>query len=74
MANLIEDAKRSIDLLLENAFNKAVACGDLGQAAIPQGKVEIPKDSANGDYAANHAMAGAKALKMPPRAIAEILA
>ena len=73
MANLIEDAKRSIDLLLENAFNKAVACGDLGQAAIPQGKVEIPKDSANGDYAANHSMAGAKALKLPPRRIAEIL-
>ena len=73
MANLIEDAKRSIDLLLENAFNKAVACGDLGQAAIPQGKVEIPKDSANGDYAANHAMAGAKALKLHPRRIAEIL-
>ncbi len=73
MANLIEDAKRSIDLLLENAFNRAVASGELGQADLPPGKVEIPKDSANGDYAANHAMAGAKALKLPPRKIAEIL-
>ena len=37
------------------------------------GTVEIPKDTANGDYAANHAMAGARALHMAPRKIAEAL-
>lgn len=72
MANLIEDAKRPIDELLKNAYDKAVKEGQLPQGEFPQGKVEIPKDIANGDYAANHAMAGAKALKMPPRKIAEI--
>lgn len=74
MANLIEEAKKSIDSLLEAAYERAVEKGALPGGAFPQGKVEIPKDTANGDYAANHAMAGAKSLKMPPRKIAELLA
>ncbi|MEA4895770.1 MAG: arginine--tRNA ligase [Oscillospiraceae bacterium] len=73
MANLIEEAKLSIDGLLEKAYKKAVTGGLVPDAGFPQGKVEIPKDTSNGDYAANHAMAGAKALKLPPRGIAEIL-
>jgi len=73
MANLIEEAKLSIDGLLERAYIKAVAEGSIPDGGFPEGKVEIPKDALNGDYAANHAMAGAKALKMSPRAIAEIL-
>ncbi|NLT64623.1 MAG: arginine--tRNA ligase [Clostridiales bacterium] len=73
MANLIEEAKLSIDELLEEAYKKAVSEGALADGGFPQGKVEIPKDTSNGDYAANHAMAGAKSLKLPPRKIAEIL-
>ena len=73
MANLIEDAKRSIDELLEKAYLKAVAAGELPEGGIGVGKVEIPKDTANGDYAANHAMISAKALKLQPRKIAEAL-
>ena len=72
MANLIEEAKLSIDGLLENAYKKAVSTGVISDGGFPQGKVEIPKDTANGDYAANHAMAGAKSLKLSPRQIAEI--
>lgn len=74
MANLIEDAKNSIDELLKAAYDKSVSKGQLPAGGFPQGKVEIPKDTSNGDYAANHAMAGAKALKLPPRKIAEIFA
>ena len=73
MANLIEEAKLSIDGLLEKAYKKAVSEGTLPDGVLPQGKVEIPKDSSNGDYAANHAMAGAKTLGLPPRKLAEIL-
>lgn len=73
MANLIEEAKQSIDGLLENAYKKAVAAGQLPEGGLPTGNVEIPKDEKNGDYAANHAMSGAKTLKMPPRKIAEAL-
>ncbi len=72
MANLIEEAKNSIDELLQGAYKRAVEASELEDNGFPQGKIEIPKDTANGDYAANHAMAGAKLLKMPPRKIAEI--
>lgn len=72
MSNLIEEAKIAIDGLLKAAYDRAVSAGELPADSFPQGKVEIPKDVSNGDYAANHAMAGAKALKLPPRKIAEI--
>lgn len=72
MANLIEEAKLEIDALLLKAYDRAVTAGLLPVGGFPQGKVEIPKDTTNGDYAANHAMAGAKSLKLPPRRLAEI--
>ncbi|MEG1541927.1 MAG: arginine--tRNA ligase, partial [Oscillospiraceae bacterium] len=73
MSNLIEEARSSIDGLIENAYKKAVSAGQLPEGGCPVGKVEIPKDTQNGDYAANHAMTGAKAMKLPPRKIAELL-
>lgn len=74
MANLIEEAKNSIEMLLKNAYSEAVSKGQLPAADFPAGIIEIPKDTSNGDYAANHAMAGAKAFKLAPRKIAEALA
>ena len=72
MANLIENAKLQIDALLKDAHRKAAAAGQLPAGELTGG-VEIPKDTKNGDYAANHAMAGARALHMAPRKIAEAL-
>lgn len=72
MANLIENAKLQIDTLLKTAYIKAVAEGKLPEGTLA-GTVDIPKDTKNGDYAANHAMVGAKALRSAPRKIAEIL-
>ena len=71
--NMIIKAKEQVDELLKNAYNKAVANGELPEGAVINGNVEIPKDTSNGDYAANHAMASAKAMRMPPRKIAEAL-
>ena len=75
MANMIQSAKDSINDILKAAYEKAVAAGELPacEGGLP-GSVEIPKDSANGDFAANHAMAGARALHMAPRKIADTLA
>ncbi len=73
MANLIEKAKNQIDTLLHAAYEAAAAAGELPAGAELKGGVDIPKDSKNGDYAANHAMAGAKALHAAPRKIAEVL-
>ena len=74
MANCIEQAKQALNALLQQAFDKAVAEGVFPAEAALRGSVEQPKDAANGDFAANHAMASAKALRMPPRKIAETLA
>ena len=73
MSNLIQDAKEQISSILNRAFEKAVGKGELPAGAVLSGSVEIPKDTANGDYAANHAMTGARALHMAPRKIAEAL-
>ena len=73
MPNLIQEAKQQIELLLQGAYEKAAAKGTLPAGAVLSGTVEIPKDTANGDFAANHAMTGARSLHQAPRKIAEAL-
>ena len=73
MANLIEAARLQIEDLLTAAYAAAAEKGELPAGAALSGTVEIPKDVANGDFAANHAMTGARALHMAPRKIAEAL-
>ncbi len=62
MADLIERAKSDIDALIKKAVPALEGAS---------GSVSIPKNTQNGDFAANHAMAGAKALHAAPRTIAE---
>lgn len=71
--NLIENAKKQIDALVHAAYERAAQGGELPAGAELTGIVEIPKDTKNGDYAANHAMAGARTLHSAPRKIAEAL-
>ena len=73
MANMIERAKENAGRLLRDAYLSAAAEGTLPSGAELTGSVEIPKDVSNGDFAANHAMVSARALRMPPRRIAEAL-
>ena len=73
MPNMIQNAKDSISQILNAAYQKAAEKGELPAGAALSGTVEIPKDSANCDFAAYHARAGAKALHMAPRKIAEAL-
>ena len=73
MANLVEQAKNQINRLLAESLDRAAAKGELPSGAALSGTVEVPKDTGNGDFAANHAMAGARALHMAPRKIADAL-
>ncbi len=73
MANLVEKAKNQIDALLAESLQRAAEKGELPSGASLSGSVEVPKDTNNGDFAANHAMTGAKALRMAPRKIADAL-
>ena len=71
--NLIENAKKQIDEIINKACVKARAAGKLPDGAPLSGSVNIPREAAHGDYASNHAMAAAKELKLAPRKIAEVL-
>ena len=71
--NMVEKAKKQIDELINGACDKAREKGALPDGAPLYGAVEIPRESAHGDYAATHAMAAAKELKLAPRKIAETL-
>ena len=73
MANMIQYAKEQVSRVIAQAYEKAAAAGALPGGVAVKGSVEIPKDPKNGDYAASFAMAGAKAMKMAPRAIAQAL-
>ena len=74
MANMIQKAKQQVAELVNAAYLAAVEKGELPAGLALGGSVEIPKDTANGDYAANYAMASAKLMRMPPRKVAETLA
>ena len=73
MVNMIQSAKAQIETLVTNAYIKASESGGLPAGIVLNGSVEIPKDTANGDFAANYAMASAKLMRMPPRKVAEML-
>ena len=73
MANRIEQARAAVDACIREAYLRAAAALDLPEGADVRGSVEQPKDTANGDFAANHAMASAKTMHMAPRKIAEAL-
>ena len=73
MPDLIDAAKKSIETLLNESCRRAAEKGQLPAGAELSGTVEVPKDPTNGDFAANHAMSGARAMRMAPRKIADAL-
>ena len=71
--NMIQNAKDQVLDLTVSAYQKAAAEGLLPQDAAITPSVEIPKDTANGDYTTTFCLAAAKALKKNPRQVAQIL-
>lgn len=73
MSNMIQAAREQVSALTQAAYEKAAAQGILPAGVEVKATVEIPKDVKNGDYASSFAMAGAKAMHMAPRAIAQAI-
>ena len=71
--NMIESAKAQVRQLTVAAYEKAAAAGLLPAGITAEPAVEIPKDTANGDYTTTFCLAAAKALKKNPRQVAQIL-
>ena len=73
MINMVQNAKDQAAALAMSAYQAAVADGTLPQAEVRTAPVEIPKDAANGDFTTTFALAASKALRQPPRNIAQAL-
>jgi arginyl-tRNA synthetase len=73
MIHMIQNAKDQAAALAMAAYQAAVADGTLPQADVKTAPVEIPKDAANGDFTTTFALAASKALRQPPRNIAQTL-
>ena len=71
--NMIQSAKDQIAALTRSAYRAAVQEGLLPDGVETVPAVEIPKDTANGDYTTTFCLAAAKALKKNPRQVAQIL-
>ena len=71
--NMIQNAKDQVLELTLTAYQTAAAAGLLPADCPVQPSVEIPKDTANGDYTTTFCLAAAKALKKNPRQVAQIL-
>ncbi|WP_283673217.1 arginine--tRNA ligase [Butyricicoccus sp. Marseille-Q5471] len=71
--NAYEFARDEATRVVEAAYKKAVAAGELPEGEIPAVAVETPKDATNGDWACTFAMQCAKPLRLAPRKIAEAI-
>ena len=66
--NIIDQVKQTLIEEIEASIKKAGLAGD-----IPEIKIEIPKDTKNGDYSSNIAMVLTKIAKRNPREIAQAI-
>ncbi|MCR4890251.1 MAG: arginine--tRNA ligase [Ruminococcus sp.] len=73
MSDLIRSASLQLRELINDALGVLVAEGTAPAEPLPAFTIEIPADKSHGDFAANTAMVCARAFKMPPRKIAELI-
>ncbi len=65
--------KQLLKDLVEEALRRAIDSGALALESVPEPYVEVPRDRSHGDLSTNIALALAKAARLAPRAIAEII-
>ncbi|MDD2418769.1 MAG: arginine--tRNA ligase [Oscillospiraceae bacterium] len=73
MSKMVTQAEKQLNEIILNAMGAAVANGELAQQTIPAFGVEVPADRSHGDLSTNVAMVCAKAFRLPPIKIAEII-
>lgn len=71
MSKIVKDTENQLHSLVTEALGKAIADGVLPAEPIPDFKVEVPADRANGDYSVNAAFACARAFRTAPKKIAD---
>jgi arginyl-tRNA synthetase len=71
--SIVEKLKNNIKDRIINALEANKAEGKLNFETVPSFVLEVPREKAHGDFAANIAMLMAKEAKMNPRAIAQLI-
>ena len=71
MSLIVKETQLELRRKIIEALGRAIANEELPAEPIPDFIIERPSNSANGDFSTNVAMAGARAFKKAPRAIAE---
>ena len=74
---LLDQVKNQITAIIQRALERAVAQGALPAEILDNSgmiALEVPREETHGDWATNLAMISARAARMAPRKIAEILA
>lgn len=73
MVNPIKQASDELREIIIDAIGRSVSSEALTSCPLPDFSVEIPSDTTHGDFASNVAMVSAKAFRLAPRKIAEII-
>ncbi len=73
MSRTTDKAKNQIRTLIADAIKKAQAASLIPEAQPADFLVEVPADRNNGDYSTNAAMVNARAFRLAPRKIAELI-
>ena len=73
MSDLIKQASAQLNEIIMDALGKLVAEEAVPSVPLPAFNIEIPADKSHGDFAANTAMVCAKAFRLPPRKIADLI-
>ena len=72
MSLIVNHAKNQIEKLINDAVKSACEKGEFEKTGeLSRFSIEVPANREHGDYAVNAALVWAKALRLPPRAIAE---
>lgn len=71
MSLIVKETQKELRIRIIDALGRAVANGELPAEPIPDFNIERPANSANGDFSANTALAGARAFRCAPRKIAQ---
>ena len=69
MSKIVNETQQQIRQAILDAMGKAVKEGTLPAEPICDFKIEVPNDTANGDFSSNVAMMSTKAFRMNPRKI-----
>lgn len=73
MSDYVKIASEELKQLILSSLGRLVGAEKIPAEPLPPFRIEVPADKSHGDFAVNVAMVSAKALKMPPRKIAELV-